>query len=78
MQKKMWSPSQGYMQSLQKWKLNSDSVTESNISTPGCSSHGQNNSTDRYNFKTTAHLSFTILMAFAEMLPEMADNDVCY
>lgn len=66
------------MQSLQKWKFNGDSVTESNISAPACSSHGQNKSSNRYNFKTTDHLSFTILTAFVETLPEMADNDVCY
>lgn len=26
-------------------------------------------------FKTSVHLSFTILMAFAEALPDMADDD---
>lgn len=51
---------------------------ESNVSAPGCSSHGQNKSSNRYHFKTTAHLPFTTLMAFAEMLPETADGDVCY
>lgn len=78
MQRKMRWPTQGPMQSLQKWKPNSRSVTESNTSAPGCSSHRQKKSSNRYNFKTTAHLSFTTLMAFAEPLPEMADNDVCY
>lgn len=48
-------------------------ATESNISAPGYSSHGQNKSSDRYNFKTTAHPSFTLLMALAETWPKMAD-----
>lgn len=76
MQSQLWSPIQGDVQHLQKWKLSSDSVTESNISAPGYSSHGQNKSSNRYNFKTTAHPSFTLLMALAETSPKMADNDV--
>lgn len=76
MQSQLWSPIQGDVQCLQKWKLNSDSVTESNISAPGYSSHGQNKSSNRYNFKTTAHPSFTLLMALAETWSKMADNDV--
>lgn len=73
MQSHLWSPIQG---DVQKWKLNSDSVTESNISAPRYSSHGQNKSSNRCNFKTTAHPSFTLLMALPGTWPKMADNDV--
>lgn len=76
MQCHLWSPVQGDMKCLQKWKLNSVSVTESNISAPGYSSHRQNKSSSRYNLKTTAHPSLTLLMALAGTWPKMADNDV--
>lgn len=62
------------IQSVQEWKLSRDSKCTYPYSSKMILSWTWE-LTRWYHFQTSFHQSFNILMAFAEVLPEMADNN---